>query len=180
MPDDYLKNLKGRLSYIDLIGYYLANFKKIRKIDDVVSKFQTKVFDVTDTPEQQMIRSMEKTYPGEQDYSFIFQEDDRFSGIFDLDFVDDALANFRAQLFAEGFFASSKMNRKYDTVLEFIMNKYGKGIERLRVYDKAWHGENHGLLITLRKVKESPKPSISFTIVDEKFSGLSTLSEIDS
>ncbi|NQT30973.1 MAG: hypothetical protein HQ588_01435 [Deltaproteobacteria bacterium] len=174
MPDGYLKNLKGRLSYIDLISYCLANFEEIRKVDDVVSKFQTKVFDVTDTPEQHMIRSMEETYPGERDYSLIFQEDDRFSGVIDLDFIDDALANFRAQLFAKGFFSSSKMNKKYDTVLEFIMKKYGKGIDRLHVYDKTWHDENRGLFITLRKVKGSPKPSISFTIVDEKFSGLAT------
>jgi len=42
MLDGYLKNLKGRLNYIDLINYCLANFKKIQKVDDVVSKFQAK------------------------------------------------------------------------------------------------------------------------------------------
>jgi len=169
MLEDYLKNLREKLSYIDLITYFLANFKKICKVDDFVSEFQTKVFDVTNTPEQQMIRSMEETYQSEQGYSLIFQEDDRFSGVFDLDFVNDVLANFRAQLFARGFFASSKMNKKYNSVLEFMMNKYGEGNDRLFVYDKTWYDENHGLVITLRKVKRSPKPSISFTIVDERF-----------
>ena len=61
------------------------------------------------------------------------------------------------------------MNKKYDSVLKFLMNKYGKGIDRLHVYDKTWYDENAGLVVTLRKVKESPKPSISFTIVDERY-----------
>jgi len=168
MLDGYLKNLKGRLGYVDLISYCLANFKKIQKVDDVVSKFQTKVFDVTNTPEQQMIRSMEETYQSEQGYSLIFQEDDRFSGIFDLDFIGDALANFRAQLFAEGFFAFRKMNKKYDSVLGFMTNKYGKGIDKLHVYDKTWYDENEGLVISVRKLKW-PRRSISLTITAEDF-----------
>jgi hypothetical protein len=169
MLEDYLKNLHQKLSYIDLITYFLANFKKIRKVDGFISELQPKVFDITDTPEQQIIRSMEESYPGHQSHSFIFQEDDRFSGVVDLDFVNDILANFRAQLFARGFFASSKMNKKYNSVLEFMTNKYGEGNDRLFVYDKTWYDKNHGLVITLRKVKGSPKPSISFTIVDERF-----------
>jgi len=169
MLEAYSKNLKEKIGYIDLIAYFLANFNKIRKIDDFISELQPKVLDITDTPEQQKIRLMEESYPSEQGYSFIFQEDSTFGGIFDVDFVNDVLANFRAQLFAKGFFASGKMNKKYDSVLEFIMNKYAKGTDRLSVYDKTWHDEKRGLVITLRKVKESPKPSISFTIVDERF-----------
>jgi hypothetical protein len=96
MPNGYLKNLKSKLSYIDLIIYCLANFKKIQKVDDVISKFQTKIFNVTDTPEQQMIHSTEETYTNEQGYSFVFQEDSRFSGVFDLDFIKNTLVNFRA------------------------------------------------------------------------------------
>ena len=169
MLEDYLKNLGKQISYIDLIAYFLVNFKKVHKVDDCIAELQSKVLDVTNTPEQQMIRSMLEIYPSEQGYSFIFKEDDRFSGVFDLDFINDILANFRAQLFAKGFFASSKMNKKYDSVLEFMMNKYGKGTDELFVYDKTWHDENRGLVITLRKVKESPRPSISFTIVDERY-----------
>ena len=51
-----------------------------------------------------MIRLMEESYPGERGYSFIFQEDGTFGDVFDVDFVNDILANFRAQLFAKGFF----------------------------------------------------------------------------
>ena len=168
MLEDYLKNLREKLSYIDLITYFLANFKKICKVDDFVSEFQSKVFDVTDTPEIQVTRSMEQTYPDEQGYSFVFQEDNRFSGVFDLDFIENAVANFRAQLFAKGFFASSKMNKKYDSVLEFMMNKYGRGIDKLHVYDKIWYDRNKGLVISVRKLKW-PRPSISFTITAENF-----------
>ena len=168
MLEDYLKNLTEKLSYIDLITYFLVNFKKIHKLDDCISELQSKVFDVTDTPEQQMIRSTEETYPSEQGYSFIFKEDDRFSGVFDLDFINDILANFRAQLFAKGFFTFGKINKKYDSVLGFMTNRYGKGIDKLHVYDKAWYDENEGLVISMRKLKW-PRSSISFTITAEDF-----------
>ena len=167
MLEDYLKKLQERINYIDLIAYFLANFKKIHKLDDFISELQSKVLDITDTPEHQFIRSTEESYPGHRNYSFIFQENDRFSGVFDLDFINGVLANFRAQLFAKGFFASSRINKKYDSFLNFMMGKYGEANDKFYVYDKIWHDDSEGLIITLRKVKGSP--SISVTIVDERF-----------
>jgi len=168
MIEYHSNNIKGRLDYIDLINYCLTNFKKIHKADDIVSEFRTKVFDVTDTPEQQMMRSMEGTYPGWQGHSFIFQEDNRFSGVFDLDFVGNTLANFRAQLFAKGFFSFSNINKKYASVLGFITNIYDKGIDKIYVYDKIWYDKNEGLVISLSKMKR-PRPYLTLTITAEEY-----------
>ena len=93
---------------------------------------------------------------------------DSIKNHFDLDFIENTLANFRAQLFAKGFFSFGKINKKYNSVLGFMTNKYGKGIDKLYVYDKTWYDKNAGLVIALRKLKW-PRTSISLTITAEDF-----------
>ena len=169
MLKHYSNNLHKNIGYIELITYFLQNFRNIHRVEDLVSEYQGKILDITYTQEQQIIKSMEVTYPGEHGYSFAFKEDNRSRGIFDIDFIDNTLANFRVQLFIEGFLSFIKINSKYVSVQEFIIEKYGEGIDKLHVYDKTWYDKNNGLIITLRKLR-LPRSSISLAITAEEFS----------
>lgn len=163
---EYFKQVKGELSYIDLVTYLLSNFRNIEKPEDLVSDIRSKIVDITDAPEKTLMRIA--NYSGHTTNSFVFQENSIFNGVFDLDFINGKLANVRIQLFAKGFLSSIKMNKRYGKIFRFTNDKFGEAVEDEGYYRLIWDSGD-GLIITLRKIPESLNGSISFTITDRKF-----------
>ena len=171
MSDEYTENFEQQINYINLIAYFLANFRKILKPEDFTSKLQSKITEITDTPEQQTTKPTQETFPGERGYSFVFKEDSTFNGCFDVDFINGALAHFRAQLFAGGLLSTLKIQRKYNSALKFIDGNYRPADDELFIhdYDRVWYDEVRKLVIAIRKVKDGPRQCISLSIVDERY-----------
>jgi len=165
---EYLKELRATVAYADLVKYFIGHFNAITLQKDLIPQIRPKVLNITDTPLGQLL--IDETSLSHKRFIFLFKEDDRFDGMFDLDFIDDFLVNFRAQLFVRGLFGSGKLKAKWANVRSLMEDMYGKSLGRMMVYDDVWHDNVNGLIVCLRKGGGFRIPSyISFTITKEKF-----------
>lgn len=177
----YISNLLNEardLKFVDsveLFNYFLTNFKNNKDIATLISPLTQMVMDITNKPEQRIVREMEGKAFGQKSYTFFFKENDKLYGIFDLDFIFDDLANFRCQLFVRGFFSKRKLNQKYEMLENIITKQYGESSFDPKFDRLMWIDNNKKLVFTLRKVKSIPivsSPSISVTITERRFSGI--------
>ena len=163
--EDYLQFLNNNLSSIALISFLLTNFHVIKPGEDFLAGIRARVFEVTNTPEIVLFRGNEKKIPDHHNYSFVFREDKRSSGVFELDFVNQSLFSFRGQLFYRGLFANWHLDKRYQVILKRFVDQYGNGY-RKQQQGHIWFDNRRRLSFTLQRNHLRVNPSISFAIVD--------------
>ena len=163
--EDYLQFLNDHLSSIDLISFFLTNFHEIKLGGDFLADIRARVFEVTNTPEIVLFRDSEKKIPDHHNYSFVFREDKRSSGVFDLDFINQSLFSFRGQLFYKGLFANWHLDKRYQVILKRFIDQYGNGYKKQK-QGRIWFDNRRRLSFTLQRIHLRVNPSISFAVVD--------------
>lgn len=163
--EDYLQFLNDHLSSIELISFFLTDFHEIKRDEDFLADIRARVFEVTNTPEIILFRGSEKKIPDHHNYSFVFREDKRSSGVFDLDFINQSLFSFRGQLFYRGSFANWHLDKRYQVILKRFLDQYGNGYRKQR-QGHIWFDNRRCLSFTLQRNHLKVNPSISFAIVD--------------
>jgi len=97
------------ISYLDIVSGILIYFKKFYEYSDIIKYFGPNVFtDITDTPEIQMMNTIDPLPIGFDQKTFQFKDSNNYRGIFDVTFYKGQLVNFRAQIFFTGWFALGK------------------------------------------------------------------------
>ncbi len=100
---------------------------------------------------------------------FQFKESNKRWGILDVIFHGGRLANFRAQIFFQGWFAKSKAVKYNSFKLRPFMNEIF-GIENVHhdfLNDTCYCSDGHGLIITFRYVPNTT--TISTTVTEEAY-----------
>ena len=139
------------LDHLSIIKFAVENIYKIKNIDEVISRFQNLIEDITDRDELHMAELIAMNIPGHENYLFKFKENKSFFGEFSLDFIplhpeefvrneirklggsptissysQKQLANFRVQLFSDDLLSFLKLRWKTKIVADYIIKKFGK------------------------------------------------------
>ena len=162
---------------LDIIQYVWDNFENIKVFNDFQPIFLKKLIDITGTSEHELIHSVESMFSSVENHMFIYQEDQKIHGVFDLDFYGASLANFRIQIFSSGFMARQRSNQKRGLLFNAIKRRLPEiKFEYVTIADAlVWRDDEASLVITLRKVVQTvagQPPSISMAIMKEEYSGL--------
>jgi len=151
-----MKNEKEEkyLDFLLLIQFAIENIYQIKNVNEITSNFHTAIENITKERHKQFEQISGTILPhqfiGQENYTFQFQEDEKSSGEFSLDFLptdaneymktqfqamaekkeillenNKRLANFRIQLFIDGLFSRLKLKKKYKVVYNYIVKQHG-------------------------------------------------------
>lgn len=207
--EDYKQyNKSNYLSYLELIQLAIAKIGSIFSVDELKQHLEAKATDITDQrlKTEAFIWPASEKFLGQKTYYFVFTENRTFWGEFNVDFIPidstsfmrnaiqelvgtdsikgrdrRELVNFRIQLFAEGIFPSSKINKKHNEIFKLLIDKYGSSndsdlTKQWNFITKQETGENinfwntqinncdYSISFYKLKKKFGVRPSISFAI----------------
>jgi hypothetical protein len=156
------------IPYLTLISEFLRDFRELHSRLDIIDRFgRDCLTDITDIPQNKSTATAAFLPEGSDKKVFQFKESDKRWGILDVIFREGRLANFRAQIFFQGWFAKSKAVKFNSLKLRPFMNEIF-GTENVH-YDllnnTCYCSDGYGLMITFRYIPNTT--SVSTTITEE-------------
>jgi hypothetical protein len=154
------------LDYLSLIRKSYDGYRDIRSHEEYVLMIgNEKILDVSHFPQYLMMEATDPLPPGFERRMYHFKDKSYGSGIMDVVFKDNALANIRAQLFFRGFFAKRKA-KKYllNNMLPAFKLIFGEPYES---NPDNYYFKSSGIIGTACYVPGTP--SVSFYLIDEKY-----------
>lgn len=165
-----MKNQEGlpdeALDYLSLIRKSYNGYHDIKSHDEYVSIIgKGKILDVSHFPQYLMMEAADPLPPGFERRMYHFKVKSIGSGIMDVVFKGNSLANIRAQLFFRDFFAKRNA-KKYlrNTMLPTFKSIFGEPYDSNP--DNYWF-KSSGIIGTACYV--SGTPSVSIYLIDEKY-----------
>lgn len=170
--DDTIRQADVGLKYIDVIEYFINNFRSINSFEDIINHYQNKIADICETNElgtsnimtRILTRIFNKTYKNERRRVFFIKECQHLFILIDVSFVNNDFANVRLQYLSKGQAEKRYFQNEHKKIKNTLNGLYGPS-NNLGIAGVFWYLDNGNIGLSLRKYSFS----ISVAITDKRY-----------
>jgi len=159
-----------KIPYLTLVSEILRDFRELHSPLDIFDRVGKEcLMDITDIPRDSTMPLVTSWPEGSEKKVFQFKESNKRWGILDFIFYEGRLVNFCAQIFFQGWFATSKTAQFNSLKLRPLINEInGTGNVHPDFFNNTCScSDGDGLIIAFHYVNKTT--SIATTIAEETF-----------